>query len=436
MAPARAALGSVVVTLLAARTVSAQEAVGPTPGSSALLLRTVIGLVLLLGLASLGAHPLVRRWEERLGISQLLTTGLPFVGLGLVARSPGVAVLTPSVLDHLTPLLVLGLGWIGFLTGFSFRLRAIEEVPRGGSAVVLSVVGAPALLVALACGGILAAVHADSSAATVARDAALLGLAGSLAAPSVGAALERAGVGASAAEDARRVAKLEALAAVLGLAAFGAYDRPRGGHLGWNLPGTGWLFVTLGMAIALGVLAWVAMRRPMPKADSQTLLLGVIALASGMAGYLELSALAICFLAGLVLRNLPGAHYEGVLAALERFERPIYLTFLAVVGAIWDVADWRGWALLAPFVVARIAGRWIGLRIAERARRKAGAPVLGRRGTAAFVIAPMSPLSIALIVSVSTLYMSAGVRSSVTPVIAGAVVLELLVHLSSRRERV
>lgn len=430
-APALAA-----ATLLSATRAAAQPAgVGPAPGSTAVVIRTVVGLVVLLGLAHLGAHPRVRRWEERLGISQLLTTGLPFVALGLIARSPGVSVLTPEVLDDLSPLLQLGLGWIGFLTGFSFRLSALEEAPRGGPAIVLALAATPALFVALACGAILAAVHADLERTTVARDAVLLGLAGSLAAPSIGIALLRAGASPSAAEDARRIAKLEALAAVLGLAVISAYDRPRGAHLAWTLPATGWMFVTLGMAVTIGVLAWIALRRPLPRADSQALLLGVVALASGMAGYLKLSALVICFLGGLALRNLPGAHYEGVLAALERFERPVYLTFLAVVGAIWDVADWRGWALVVPFVVARLAGRALGLVVWERARKKAGATGLDRAART-LVAAPLSPLSIALIVSVSTLYLSTGVHLTVTPVIASAIIFELLMHVATRGERV
>jgi hypothetical protein len=433
LACALAAFATLFVTSAAAQ--HGGSVVGPAPGSTDVVIRTVFGLVLLLGLASLGAHPRIRRWEERAGISQLLTTGLPFVALGLIARSPGVSVLTPEVLEDLAPLLHLGLGWIGFLTGFSFRLSALEEGPRGGAAVVLSLAGVPALLVALACGGILIAVQVELDRATIVRDAVLIGLAGSLAAPSVGATLERAGAAPSAAEDARRIAKFEALAAVIGLAIVSAYDRPRGAHLAWTLPAIGWLFVTLGMSATVGVLAWIAMRRPMAKADSQTLLLGVVALASGMAGYLKLCALVICFLAGLALRNLPGAHYEGVVAALERFERPVYLTFLAVVGAIWDVDDWRGWALIAPFVVARIAGRWIGVHVARRARRKAAAPELGKRGTVALVLAPMSPLAIALIVSVSTLYLSTGVRLSVTPVLVGAVVHELRVHATAREER-
>jgi len=95
------------------------------------VIRTLLGLVALLALAWIGAHPRVQRFEERLGISQVVTSGLPFVVLGLIARAPGVDILTDEVLIALTPLLQFGLGWIGFHTGFQFEGAAMDEVPKG-----------------------------------------------------------------------------------------------------------------------------------------------------------------------------------------------------------------------------------------------------------------------------------------------------------------
>ena len=421
-----------------ARPEGATDAEGPEapeatldPEPTALVVRTVLGLVLLLGLAYLGSHPLVRRLEDKLGLSQLMTTGLPFVGLGLLARAPGIDVLSPAVIERLSPLLQIGLGWIGVLSGFGFSGRGLDELPRGTPAIVAALSGVPAALIALACGGMLYALGSDPEGWVVARDAVMVGLAGSLASGGLGATLRRAGL-TKQGELARQLGHVEVVVVLVGLLLLGAYLRPRTASV-WSLPGTGWLFVTLGMGATLGLLAWVLLRRQTSAAESRTLLLGTVAFASGMASYLRMSPLVVCFIAGVVLRNLPGLDTDRLRASFERLERPIYLTFLVIAGALWDVSDGRGWLLLPAFLGARWAGRWLGLRLARRADLDDDARELLDEAPRALIFAPMSPLSVAMIASVSVLYVSHSIRLLPTPVIVGAALSEVLIQLLSLR---
>lgn len=60
---------------------------GRRPGA---LLKTILAVLALILLAYLGGHPRVLELERRLGISQMITAGFPFVVLGLIARTPSV----------------------------------------------------------------------------------------------------------------------------------------------------------------------------------------------------------------------------------------------------------------------------------------------------------------------------------------------------------
>src|SRR5262249_1577771 len=98
-----------------------QKSCVPSGGPTAPRLRKpVVGLLTLLTLACLGAHPRIRKVEELLGVRQVITAGFPFVALGVLGRHPAIGVLTDSVLEELTPILQFALGWLGFLMGFQF----------------------------------------------------------------------------------------------------------------------------------------------------------------------------------------------------------------------------------------------------------------------------------------------------------------------------
>src|SRR3954470_5216078 len=101
------------------------------------LLRVVLGLAFAFILAVAAAHPLVRRIERRLGLTVLLSSGLPFLAMGVVFHLPGVGVLTDDIVKDLRPVLEFGLGWLGFVVGMQFDVRELDTMPaKTGSVVV------------------------------------------------------------------------------------------------------------------------------------------------------------------------------------------------------------------------------------------------------------------------------------------------------------
>lgn len=394
------------------------------------VIRTLLGLVALLVLAWVASHPRVRELEERIGISQVVTSGLPFVVLGLIARAPGIDILNEEVLIALTPLLQFGLGWIGFHTGFQFEASAVDEVPTGTSSVVLLLTGTSFALIAAACGAVLFLLGLGPSLSTLARDAAIVGLAGALSAPTLDR-ISGVRVSPRALELAKTVGVLDDVVGVVALAMLFAWLHPAQG--GWALPGVGWLFVTFGMAATLGLVMYAVLRSTALPAESAALLLGCVCFTAGMAGFFSLPPLVVCFLAGILLRNMPGGEKARWAAAFARLERPIYLIFLVVVGALWNVSDWHGWLLLPVFVLARVTGRWLGARTAKRMPEELRHPGLDEIAGPDLITPPMGALALAFVVTARTLYDSPATQAIVTAVIGGAVATEIIVQITSRR---
>ena len=391
------------------------------------LVETILVVLSLMALAYMGGHPRVVELERKLGISQVITAGFPFVVLGLIARLPSVGVLDDEMLADLSPLLRIGLGCIGFGAGFRFSAALQRELLPSHVRLAAYASGIPFLFVVALCGGVLLALTSDLSAVALrdpvfVRDALILGTAGAMTA-TTSAELFRADD-----RSVRQVLQLEEVTGMVGLALIAAYFRPRY-EVNWQLPGTAWLLLTFGLGIALGLICLLVMRRPKEGPEFVVLTLGMIAFASGTGGYLHLSPVVIAFLAGTCLGLLPSTQQKRIGSALRRLERPIYLLSLVVIGALWQVDDWRGWLLVPVFTAARLFGKRIG---AELGLRDATVGLTGEQQRA-LSIAPIGPLAIAIVVNAQLLYPGGSIAPIVAAVIVGAIVTEIIVQLMSRR---
>lgn len=397
------------------------------------VIKTILGLVALLALAYVGGHPRVQRLERTLGLSQVITAGFPFVALGAIARHPAVGVLTDPVLAALGPLLRVGLGWVGFIVGFRFDAKVVQRLPMGlptliGARVLVAFgcIVAVASLVLLGAQGIRRETLTDP---VFLRDALILGTAGSLTALTTPRLLRERGGSEASVEQVGRIVRLEELAGIVGLLVIAAYFRPQGANVSWQLPGTAWVLLTLGAGVGIGLLVYaILLTTTANQAESLVLILGSVAFASGFAGNLRLSPVVVCFMAGLLLANFPGEYKERLAETLNRLERPIYLLFLLVVGALWRADGLHGWVLMACFVAARFGGMWLGTRIGG----KAEGLVLSDESRLALVASPMGALSIAIVVNAEMLYPGGSIAEIVTAILAGAIVTEVLVQLLTR----
>jgi hypothetical protein len=390
-------------------------------------IKAILGLLVLLGLAFLGGHPAVQRLERRVGVAQLVTAGFPFVIFGVIAASPDVAVLSPPVMEAIAPLLPLGLGWLGFAIGIRFApSRPDPALGPVTEAFVLTTFIPFALMVGSASLLLYLTDHEQRSLLFFLRDAFILATAGAMTSRSLSVLVTQRGGSDSAVARMRHIVQLEELTAFVALIALAAFFRPGDAVVGWHLPSLGWVFMTLGIGAALGGLTWLGLGAIAGPVETLVVMLGSITFAAGLSSYLRLSPVVVCFIAGAVLMNLPGAWREQVRGAIARLERPVYLVFLTIAGAIWPIDDLYGWVLMGLFVLVRLGGRTLGLRLFAIHHRSALSTIELRHLAAA----PMGALSIAIVITAQDLYSSPVLPWLVTAVLGGAIVNELVVHFA------
>jgi len=407
--------------------VAAETAPAKPQEDSIVAIKVIGGLLVLVVLAYLGGHRRVVRFQEQLGISGVITAGFPFVAIGLIASLPSVGILTTDVVSRLQPVLHFGLGWLGFIIGAQLDIRVLDRVPKGTAYLILVEALGPFGITAAGCGAVMLAFGVSWTDSTLWRDVILLGTAAAMTAPRKFRGFAnrtwREGRGADI-----LLGQLDELVGVIGLLFLTAYFREPTDTT-WQIPNTAWVFVSLGLGVAIGVLIFAMVRVPQSNAEFLAVVLGGIAFASGLAGYLHLSPIVICFLAGVLVTNFPNEQRESIFRILHHLERPVHMLFLIIAGALWDVSDWRGWALVPLFVIGRVVGKYTGVLASKT--------VVGGLLPAGFadqrqLVAPISGLSIALVISVGSLYADTGLTWVVTAVIGGSIVTEFLVQLTQR----
>jgi hypothetical protein len=390
--------------------------------------RVVIALAVAVALAVLGAHPRVLRWERRFGLTVLASSGFPFLLLGFFFRE--LEVLTPRVLTDLRPLFEFGLGWIGLTIGTNLELRRFDRLPAAFAPVIALASLLPILSAAIACSLMLVWLGVTPGKGLT-RDALILMACAAVSAPAnLGLLLRRWKSSMQLVLEVTRVDQLAALA-ILGFIAI--VFRPDRTVTLWHLPRSGWFLMTLGLGALLGLVLYLLVRNVADRTEELALLMGGVALASGMAGYLALSVSVVCALAGAVLINFPVHHGERIVQTLRDVERPIYFLFLFIVGTAWRPDEWQGWALGAVFALSRGYGKVIAARIASWMEKD-----LPEWRPLAVSLLPESTVAIVVLFSATTLGVgaeSAPVRWAINAVIVGSVLTEVAVQAFQRREQ-
>lgn len=391
------------------------------------LARVIIALAVAVALALAAAHPAVRRFEQRFGLSVLAASGFPLLILGFAFRSVGVV--TERTLADLRPLYEFGLGWIGFAVGMQVNIRRLDELPRSFTTTLALMTVPATLLAALSCSLLLAGLGLVQGTGLF-RDVLVLAACAAISAPANLRLLLR-GAPPQATQIVSAITQVDQVAAFAILALVASIFRPQAVVL-WRLPRSGWFLVTAGVGFLLGVIIYLLLRNTRGRTEEMSLLIGGIALAAGTAGYLALSVPVVCALAGAVLANVPYADRARLEATLGDLERPLYLLFLFLVGTTWRPLEWQGWALGLIFAVSRAYGKLIGARAAVRF-----APAdLPPAKYLTLAVLPESAVAIVVIFSLATLDPEPlpAIAWGINAVIVGSVLTEIFVQAMQKRE--
>lgn len=289
----------------------------------------------------------------------VLRTGTHFLLLGFLLGPHALGLLTQDSLRQLFPLLGIGLGWIGFLFGLQLDRRNLRQFPI---ALHLLAIGQAVLafFVFVGVGGLalLGAGFTDRTPILL-----LLG-AGATACISTPAGIALISTNYRVRGKVRDllflVASLDALVGIAALQTVYALFPP--GDLGVGLPvllRLTWIAAALGLGVICGIL-FLWLTRPRPGSEEMVLfLLGIAAFSSGAALQLQLSPLFVSVVMGVVVANF-SADPQRVFRVLHDWEKPIYVVFLLLAGALLDFSTPWIVALALAYAVLRGGGKVLG----------------------------------------------------------------------------
>lgn len=359
------------------------------------LLPTLVVIVV----ALLGARVSFSTSAAPLGPRLALRTGTPFLAVGFALGPGALGLLTPEAIEALFPLLALGIGWVGFHFGLQLDWESLERFPArhyafalGQAALTVVVFGAigialtrlaglqgpvPLLLVvAAAC---TAAVTTPAGIALVSSTFQVKGQVRDL--------LLFAG-------------SIDAMIGIVALQLTYALFRPGTVEAGIGPPGQ---LVFAGMALGVGaicgiVFIWLTRSRPAGE-ELVLYLLGASAFAAGVALQWDLSALFVSMTMGALVANLSKSRAR-IQLVLARWEKPVYVTFLLLAGALLQLTTWLVLPLALAYVALRLVAKVVSA--AMLVRPLGLAPTVP--SSIGLGLIPQGGISIAMAVSAMLLY--------------------------------
>lgn len=193
--------------------------------------------------------------------------------------------------------------------------------------------------------------------------------------------------------------------------------------LGEGLPGWKWLLVGILIGILLGLLLAALVGLDFKREELLLFVLGIVALASGLAQYLHLPAVFLSFFAGITTANTAW-HREEIHKIAAHAEKPLYLTFLFMAGTLIVLDNPRVIALAAILVLLRLGGKLLGNLVWRWIpfEPKARTPWLG------LALLSQGGLTLVLAVDFYFLYSPDHDRSSMTLLVVSAVVVAVLAN--------
>lgn len=263
-----------------------------------------------------------------------------YILLGLLMGPVYLNLIDSKILDALTPLIFLGLGWIGILFGIQLNFKDIVKFPKSFFGVMLSQSIVPLVIVFLAFSAYFAHLYRGDAASRgiFISSAMIFAAAAACTSQSTIAVMSRRlkNVGERNIVNLMRyVSSLDDMVAipVVGLAfAYEGFHTIKGEvyfHW-WDV-----LLTTVLLGLLTGFILNFIVRITEDRRELFLVVIGMVILSVGGARYLNVSPLLMSAIAGIILANMSPKQGE-IMDILLLGEKPIFLIFLVTVGALLD----------------------------------------------------------------------------------------------------
>lgn len=317
-------------------------------------------LVIVVAAAYLAAHVAF----EWIGRRYLIVSGAEYLVLGILIGPEVSGLLSNDTITSFSPIMMLGVGWMGAMIGTRFLLPELVKVSGLSyrlafveSLLTLTVVSA---LEVVALMGLFDMTLLEAFGPAVAL--------GAIATASSTAGIEfiakRVG---NADRMVRQLRVSNGANAFVAICTFGILLASRHREVPGMRPftPTEWTVISIAIGVIGGGLFYLFLGDEEKMDRLFVSLAGAIIVVSGAAAYLHLSPLLSTMFFGAMLANTSKSR-EEIGVALARVERPLYFVLLILAGASWHPSV-RSWILpVTLFIAARAAGKIGGARLASR----------------------------------------------------------------------
>ncbi|UCG39125.1 MAG: cation:proton antiporter, partial [bacterium] len=301
------------------------------------------------------------------GARLVFLTGTEFILVGVALGDSMIGLLDEQTVRSLTPLFSLGLGFVGLIFGIQLELDRVFRFPTRYLAMAALQAVFTLLVVFWPCYFVLERLFGSDERSILMASLVLAATAACTAQTAlalIGAEFKLRG--ARLMELLRYISGLDAAFA---LAVFGLAFCLMRTHsvLGFEAGlGLQWFAFSLLLGAAMGCLLHLLTRTRCNEEELLIFVVGVVVFSAGIALYVELSPLFINTIVGLVAVNLPGSK-ERIFNLLVRLEKPFYVVFLILAGAIWRPGSPWALPLAALYLGLRLVGKVAGGALAARA---------------------------------------------------------------------
>ena len=296
-------------------------------------MKALFAFGLLILVAFLGSRFLTRR-KEFSSFFFIFHTGLVYLLLGIVLGQEGLNILSPDVLERLSPLLILGLGWVGFVFGFQFEKKYLRRFQRKFISFsflyflifLVTITGLAYWLMHQVVGLVPQEALSFSFA---------LALLFSLTSPTVlDVILFQVNKKELPSYLARFIVSVTSFWGILGLA-FLVFFAPHEASLQQNFWQPGSIFaLSIGLPFLIAFLFHRLTRRKVNEEELLLYLLGLVFLCAGVADSLGLAPLFPTMILGIAYSNLT-RRQERLYPLLMNTEKPMFVVLFILVGALW-----------------------------------------------------------------------------------------------------
>ncbi len=413
----------------------------------------IFGFVIVLLIGFISSRLTLFRSEFSLGFRYIMFAGTEYLFIGLILGPHGTDVLTQEALNQLTPILSLGLGWIGLLIGLQFDRQIIQRISPHIWKIGITISLITFLFVGISLYliryfflfSIPGPLNEDNALFVYPQLAKvsfcfILGWAATSSTYSSLALLKRSadargeatkmlqlltdirtpfallGMGfwyclfhVSNVANIRRVPTSKAITSELPQSTtktellWSEMEIPEQSFIPPIMNGFMWLTLTILLGILLGWILHYLTSKRMQNNEMLLVFSGAVIFSAGLATYLHLSPLFVNFVMGLTLTNLPNFSRGRVSNLMTEQEKPFFVVFMILVGAMWPVIIPVVIMISLLYCLFRIMGLYVGMKLANSLFLKSEKKNMQRLGLA---MIPQGGVAIALVVDYILIYPS------------------------------